>query len=1040
MFANFFNNMNNMFYPAKTFLSSVLNILHYDPSTYNIDELTEQMNSKEQCDLLNGSIDISEINKKLSLKNYLIHNLLIKKTNFVFKRTFANEKTKLFFEDIIIDIYQKTQEDNDNIIKLDENNKNEESSGAGGFLNNVINVVVHNLEVGFKNIIIKLYDKENKLVEYTLFISNINFKEAKDVPPIQAIEKSKYLFIHKKALYIGGILFKEKYNINDNIFFQEKNPNQNILREKNCLFYIGNEIELDIFHDNVNSFLTLSNINTPKFYFENFFNIEQIKNLYYFFVKKNEINKDVLNNIENNSEEKKKEDMDIMGFKIKKINFDIKIDLLYFILFEDKNEIIKEKKWISFEENIIKEKDITNKMIEYFNTYNTKYYIFCINNLLFKLNKKIFTVDNISLNLISQEEIKEDENNINNIKNEENIFKSKNYLQIKNFNFDSEKKELIYDNIYFEINNKLISILKLFSNDSNKINQQNNDINNINNINIKSEEKIPDNNIISTKEENNNINIIKEEEKNIFKINAKNLNIKIFIDKKIEENIDKISLNDIFKEENKYNYINFIITNLYLNNKEKNDIIYDNIELTYNDITANKSYYIIKLIDQLKTSHIEKGLNNAIGIYLNYDLYIFINPKIIKSIFDYWKNISKFINKNQEQEEIINKNNNEICDYNTEENKTININLDSIKIVFTENYENNEKIIDLKNINEQNEELPKNEIIYDENNDYICFNLNKISFKYEQNKLNTNFIFILKSFIIQDNLHKSKYKTLLSNYNFKKENEIFMNCELNILFNSNTKQLEIKPKIKISSLAIYLDQISLYYIYNTIKQINSNEENNINNNNINFINNNEEININNNKDKYVIKNIEIENFFIELNYSTNRAAKDYEIINSQLSRLFNTTSINKLKIIFQNFITEENIKLNLKESFKKIYEYYSSDMIKQISGSFVSALPLFNQIYDSIDGVFDIVREPLDKYNKNESIVDGLVFGVSSWVVKTATMFTYIGESIGNVFTFKSCTGDREEHINSGKDNSTCRYLRHLFNENNKDIEEYYFK
>ncbi len=93
-------------------------------------------------------------------------------------------------------------------------------------------------------------------------------------------------------------------------------------------------------------------------------------------------------------------------------------------------------------------------------------------------------------------------------------------------------------------------------------------------------------------------------------------------------------------------------------------------------------------------------------------------------------------------------------------------------------------------------------------------------------------------------------------------------------------------------------------------------------------------------------------------------------------------------------------------------------MIKQISGSFVSALPLFNQIYDSIDGVFDIVREPLDKYNKNESIVDGLVFGVSSWVVKTATMFTYIGESIGNVFTFKSCTGDREEHINSGKDNS----------------------
>ena len=1029
MFANFFNNMNNMFYPAKTFLSSVLNILHYNPSTYNIDELTEQMNSKEQCDLLNGSIDVSEINKKLPLKNYLIHNILIKKTNFVFKRTFANEKTKLFFEDIIIDIYQKSQEDNKNIIKIENNNKEEESKGAGGFLNNVINVVVHNLEVGFKNIIIKIYDKKNKIVEYTLFINNINFKEAKDVPPIQAIEKSKYLFIHKKALYIGGILFKEKYDINDNIFFQENN--QNFLKSKNCLCYIGNEIELDIFHDNVNSALTLSNINTSKIYFENFVNIEQIRNLYDFFVKKNEVNEEGINNAEINIDTKKKEDLDIMGFKIKKINFDLKVDLLYFILFENKNENIKEKKWISFDEKIIKEKDITNKMIEYFNTYNSKFYIFCINNLLFKLNQKIFSVDDISLNLISPEEIKEENNNINNIKNEENILKSKNYLQIKNFNFDSDKKELIYDNIYSEIN--LINVLKLFSNNSNNIKQQNN---NINNINIKEEEKIQENNVISTKEENN-IKIIKEEEKNIFKINGKNMNIKIFIDKKLEENIDKMSLDDIFKKEENNNYINFIITNLYFNIEENNNIIYDNIELTYNDITPNKVYYIIKLIDKLKTSRIEKDLNNTTNIHLNYDLYIFINPKIIKSILDYWKNISKLINKNQEKKEIIYNNDEIYDDYNNAENKIINLNINSIKIIFTENCENNEKIININN-NEQNEDLPKNEIIYEENNDYICFNLNKISLKYEQNKLNTKINFILKSFIIQDNLYNSKYKILLSNYNFKKENEIFMQCELNILFNSTTKQFEIKPKIIFSSLAIYLDQISLYYIYNTIKQI-SNEENNINNNNINFINN-EEININNKKETYLIKNIEIEKFFIELNYSTNKAAKNYEIINSQLSRLFNTTSINKLKIIFQSFITEENIKLNIKQTFKRLYEFYSSDMIKQISGSFVSALPLFNQIYDSIDGIFDIVREPLDKYNKNESVVDGLVHGASSWVVKTATMFTYIGESIENAFTFKSCTGDREEYINNGKDNSTCRYLRHLFNENNKDIEEYYFK
>ena len=108
----FFSNMSNMLYPAKKFLTAVLGILKYNESTYDIDELTDQMNEKEQCDLLNGSIDVSEINKKLPFKKFFIQNLLIKKTNFVFKRNFSAEKTKLFFEDITIDIYHKIKTEN----------------------------------------------------------------------------------------------------------------------------------------------------------------------------------------------------------------------------------------------------------------------------------------------------------------------------------------------------------------------------------------------------------------------------------------------------------------------------------------------------------------------------------------------------------------------------------------------------------------------------------------------------------------------------------------------------------------------------------------------------------------------------------------------------------------------------------------------------------------------------------------------------------------------------------------------------------------
>ena len=329
--------------------------------------------------------------------------------------------------------------------------------------------------------------------------------------------------------------------------------------------------------------------------------------------------------------------------------------------------------------------------------------------------------------------------------------------------------------------------------------------------------------------------------------------------------------------------------------------------------------------------------------------------------------------------------------------------------------------------------MPLNEIKLDEQNDNISINLNKIKFKIEKDKDLFRYNFSINSLIIQDNIYNSKYKIMFSNYNFKKENEIFFNCESIMTFNQAIKIYEIKPKITIAPLAIYLDQVSLYYILNIFMQINSREENeNINNidNLNNFYNN-----------KYIINNIEIPSFFILLNYNTNKEAlKDYKLVADKMTSLLNTTSINKLNIFFQEYEQGKNSYLTLKQSIKNIYEFYSDNIIKQVSGSLVSALPLFNHIYDSIDGLLDIVRKPYDNYNKNESVIEGLVQGVGSWVVKTATMFTYLGENIGNIFSFKGCVGNKEENLLNKEEYSTCRQLRYLFNEDNKEIEEYYLK
>ena len=1021
MFASFFN----MLYPAKTFLTSVLNILHYNPSTYDIEELNSQMNEKEQCDLLNGSIDVSEINKKLPFKKFFIQNILIKKTNFVFKRNFSAEKTKLFFEDIIIDIHQKIKTENKNIIKEEE--AKEEKKDLGGLLNNVINVVVHNLEVGFKNITIKFYDKENKNIEYALFIKNIQFKEAKDVQQISVIDKGKYLFIHNKAIYIEKILFKEKLEENE----QAIDWSQNLLKNKNCIFYMGSEIELDIFHDKDNSILTLTNINTSKLYLENIFYSEQLSKIYYYFIKKEENEEKEIKKID----KKKEEDIDIMGFKIKKINMEIKLDLLYCILFEEnKKENIKEKRWISFEENLMKEeilkngKDTMNKIMEHFNTYKTKYYIFCINNILFKLKDKIGSIDNISLNLINTDNI---------VNQEKNIYEIKNYVQITKFKFDKEKMEIIYENIYLEIDNVFIRLFKLILDNSNKnkkiVNENNNIVDN-NDINIKQEEnKIEiknENNIILKKQEEIIIN--KKEETKTYKIKGQNLNIKIFIDKNLEENINKMSLNDIFNEKNDFNFIIFVIDNLDINN----NIAYDKFELTYNDIENKSLYCIFNLLDKLHKSQIKKEHNDEIFINLDLELCIVINPRIIKPILDFYKSFNKFIPK---KEHIQINNDAEIknpkflfnCDLK------LNLNINAIKIILTENQIKNEE----QNILNNENGMPLNEIILNEKNNNICLNLNKICFKIEKNKDLVNFNFTMNSLIIQDNVYYSKYKIMLSNYNFKNENEIFLKCDINMALNNNIKKYEIQPKIKIAPLAVYLDQVSLFFILNIFRQISDKEKNeekkdinNINNDNINFINNND-------NGKYVISNLEIHKFFIELNYSTNNASsKDYALIAKEMTSLLNTTSINKLRIILEKYQTEENIYLPIKDSIKKIYEFYSDHILKQVSGSLVSALPLFYHIYDSIDGMMDIVREPLDKYNKNENVADGIVKGVSSWVVKTATMFTYLGESIGSIFSFKGCTGNNDDDMLNKREYNTCRQLRYLFDENNKEKEEYYLK
>ena len=375
------------------------------------------MDENEKCELLNSSIDIDYINKKLNNIIYFISNFEIKKTIFIFKKTYLTEKTTLSFEGINIDIMHKIE----NIESINEkgNNEPQKEKSEGSLLDNLINSIIHNVELMCKNIKIRFFDKENKNIEYSFFIKDFKYKENENAQPIRTDEKIKYLFLHNKALFIEGILFKEKYEEKDDIFFNDSD--KKLVLQNNILFYIKNKIEIDIFYNKDNNILTVGNNNNSEFYIESITNVQQLNSFLNFFIPQKDnqnfdinINYNCENNLLNNDineeekenakneiievdiNKKQKKNMDLMGFKIEKINVDFKIWLFYFILM-NKND--KEKLWISHQENIINKKEmfISEDIIKHFNSYKEKYHIFCVNNLFISTDNKEISLNEMLL-------------------------------------------------------------------------------------------------------------------------------------------------------------------------------------------------------------------------------------------------------------------------------------------------------------------------------------------------------------------------------------------------------------------------------------------------------------------------------------------------------------------------------------------------------------------------------------------------------------------------------------------------------------------
>ena len=396
------------------FLSQITDKLFIDKSTFEEDKLLQEINDKNECSILNPSIDQSKLNQKLNHLPFIINNIIISKLNLYFNKD--NLDSSIIIDNISIDLIK-----NNNIKTNFEKEKNNEYNE---FNFNMISGYLHNLIISINNIKIRILEENTNNVLYCLFINQIKY-ENKENKEINENEKLKYLFCHNKIISIGGIVLKEGYNETDEIFFNndEKCNKVNFYTNPQILIVIYNKIQIEINHDYNNQKLLINSVNCDNLYIESIMNIAQIRNLIKF--KKQYLNNKFIN--ENNQKENigdnnniiinKEKDFDLFGYKIKDLDININFNYCYFIIVNNEQNI--NKFWMFYQNyfdkyytmnleqkkssDISKKSNILNLIQKHFCYFGYEYYLIYINQPKISIknnDKNIFSV--VSSSVISR--------------------------------------------------------------------------------------------------------------------------------------------------------------------------------------------------------------------------------------------------------------------------------------------------------------------------------------------------------------------------------------------------------------------------------------------------------------------------------------------------------------------------------------------------------------------------------------------------------------------------------------------------------------
>ena len=967
-------NLMDKLYPVNDFLGSIMGGLNLDPETYNLQELIDTMKKTEQCEINNTSMKLDFLNKKFQNNfQFIIKSIKFGNIFFKFPKSYMVNNTIIKMKDICIDIQ------NNNLINVEEEKKElenkEESSSSSNLLSSfgtLINLVAVHVILEFNNIKFRIFKDDNCL--FTFMLKKFTYDNNKNAIPIETKNKSKYLFMHNKTFTLGKIFMKLGYEDNDEDFFNDENVNKvKFYTNKNTIFISNDEVYFNVTHDYEKQELLIENdikiniFNECIIYKEQLTQFIEIMNI---LKSKNnvsnikEVKKIEEKKIEENKE--KKDYVDILGYKLNKINYNFYISNTYFILIDnDKNENNdKPKFWMLYQKYFNKYYEISSgdksglKIFQkHFCYFENSFYYIYINDICLSCNvnkkeepniKIFFKSKDISSRLIIPNKIENKRNTIiinnvfskeNDTQNEEKTFNElfiDNYTKVVKYgyftheillirNLTTVNLKIIFDSLNIDLNALILyKIKKIYKSIENVLNKKE-----IQNQGI----------LIEINNNNNNDNPFKTIE--IFG----DVYIRCLTNKRCLKNINYLR-NNIMKDVDNDYYpenitLNFIGINSFYNlssnkliiNYQKALVFYFMGLIAYpffihyqdNSLNLAKNF----LQSDLEKKMIELNLNSlSTNIYLS-QLFFYFNPFLIDNLKKYFllfKNSFKCFEIEKELLKEVGIINNE-QNINLKKNNSIQnitFTIDEINIILFGNLSVKNTRIDIKKFSSRNELLFKLIV-----NPLIKLKLSKISLNNSQLSIDNIILAIHKN----DNTFQNElltYQTFVTDQSNK-------NFDI-ILYKANTNKKLCSAIIDFKKIESKFSEIVFCPISNNLDEIlilcehakkeyikmssfiishypQTNETLDLANYEKEFAslnNDNNTLNNNSNKDNDIIINITFEKIFIDIfsTYSPNNPIISNNILNPLKNKMRFITEVSNISFTFEK---EKNLKFTLGE-------------------------------------------------------------------------------------------------------------------------------